>query len=84
VVNSRRKQGGARFVGNPAQVADRLEEWFQGRGCDGFAIQATDVPGSFEDFGRLVMPELRRRGLVVNHPAEGATLRERLCGQHRG
>lgn len=56
----------------------------EGRGCDGFAIQSTDVPGSFEDFGRLVMPELRRRGLVADHASDGTTLRERLGGQPRG
>lgn len=84
VVDSRRKQGGARFVGDPVQVADKLEEWFQGRGCDGFAIMSTDVPGSFEDFGRLVMPELRRRGLIAKNPETQGTLRERLGLQDRG
>lgn len=84
VIESRRKQGGARFVGSPEQVADGLEEWFQGRGCDGFAVMATDMPGSFEDFGRLVMPELRRRGLIPENPATQGTLRERLQLQSRG
>lgn len=84
VIESRRKQGGARFVGDPVQVADGLEEWFQGYGCDGFAIMATDMPGSFEDFGRLVMPELRRRGLVAQDPEKQGTLRQRLGLQTRG
>lgn len=84
VIESRRKQGGARFVGSPQQVADGLEEWFQGRGCDGFAIMSTDMPGSFEDFGRLVMPELRRRGLIAKDPAREGTLREQLGLQNRG
>jgi FMN-dependent oxidoreductase (nitrilotriacetate monooxygenase family) len=83
VIESRRKQGGARFVGDPMQVADGLEEWFQGHGCDGFAIMSTDMPGSFEDFGRLVMPELRRRGLVARDSATQGTLRERLGLQDR-
>jgi FMN-dependent oxidoreductase (nitrilotriacetate monooxygenase family) len=83
VIESRRKQGGARFVGDPMQVADGLEQWFQGHGCDGFAIMATDMPGSFEDFGRLVIPELRRRGLVAEDPARQGTLRERLGLQQR-
>lgn len=84
VIESRRKQGGARFVGDPVQVADGLEEWFQGYGCDGFAVMSTDMPGSFEDFGRLVLPELRRRGLVAQDPARQGTLRERLGLQQRG
>lgn len=84
VIESRRKQGSARFVGNAAEVADGLEEWFQSYGCDGFAIMSTDTPGSFEDFGRMVMPELRRRGLVPENPATQGTLRERLALQQRG
>lgn len=84
VIESRRKQGGARFVGTPAEVADGLEEWFQGFGCDGFAIMSTDMPASFEDFGRLVMPELRRRGLIPENPSDAGTVRERLGLQSRG
>lgn len=53
-----------RIVGDPKHVADELEEWFQTRASDGFAILPSHDPGSFEDFGRLVIPELRRRGLV--------------------
>ncbi len=34
-------------------------------------------PGAYEDFVRLVVPELRRRGLF-RHGYEGATLRENL------
>ena len=65
------------FVGTPADVADGLEEWFRKPACDGFVLAATHVPGSHEDFVRLVVPELQRRGL---HQTEyrGATLRENL------
>jgi len=34
------------FVGTPAQVADRMEEWFAGRACDGFVLAATHMPGA--------------------------------------
>lgn len=64
------------FIGTPKQVADGMEEWFE-TACDGFVISATYVPGSYEDFVRLVVPELQRRGL---HRREypGSTLRDTL------
>ena len=65
------------FVGSPSDVADRLEEWFHGGACDGFVIAATHVPGAYEDFVRLVVPELQRRG-VFRTEYTGATLRENL------
>ena len=65
------------FVGSPRMVADRFEEWFTGGGCDGFVIAATHVPGTYEDFVRLVVPELQRRGLF-HSDYEGETLRENL------
>jgi alkanesulfonate monooxygenase SsuD/methylene tetrahydromethanopterin reductase-like flavin-dependent oxidoreductase (luciferase family) len=64
------------FVGSPRMVADQFERWFTG-GCDGFVIAATHVPGTYEDFVRLVVPELQRRGLFHND-YEGETLRENL------
>jgi FMN-dependent oxidoreductase (nitrilotriacetate monooxygenase family) len=66
-----------RFVGTPAEVADGLEEWFAGRACDGFVLAATHMPGAYEDFARLVVPELQRRGLF-HHDYAGTTLRENL------
>ena len=65
------------WVGNPKEVADRFEEWFTTDACDGFVVGAGCVPGSYEDFVTLVVPELQRRKLF---PADyrGATLRENL------
>ncbi|WP_420497227.1 LLM class flavin-dependent oxidoreductase [Parafrankia sp. FMc2] len=68
---------GPRFVGTGPQVADQMQEWFESRSCDGFVIAATHFPGAFEDFVRLVVPELRRRGLFRTHYT-GSTLRENL------
>lgn len=68
---------GPRFVGTGVQIADQLQQWFESSACDGFVVAATHFPGAFEDFVRLVVPELRRRGLVpTEYP--GATLRENL------
>lgn len=65
------------FVGSAKTVADRLEEWFVGGACDGFVVAATHVPGTYEDFVRLVVPELQRRGLFRSE-YQGDTLRENL------
>jgi hypothetical protein len=37
------------IVGNPKQLADRLEKWFVERACDGVVLGATHVPGTFEE-----------------------------------
>src|SRR5258708_14286058 len=65
------------IVGGPKEVADRLEQWFVERGCDGFVVSATHVPGAYEDFVRFVVPELQRRGLFRKDFA-GRTLRDNL------
>jgi FMN-dependent oxidoreductase (nitrilotriacetate monooxygenase family) len=66
-----------RFVGTPKTVADGLEEWFSTEACDGFVLAATHVPGAYEDFVRLVVPELQRRGLF-RREYSGPTLRDHL------
>ncbi len=68
---------GPRFVGTGPEVADQMQEWFDGDACDGFVIAATHVPGAYEDVVRLVVPELQRRG-VFRDRYTGATLREHL------
>jgi FMN-dependent oxidoreductase (nitrilotriacetate monooxygenase family) len=65
------------IVGGPREIADRLEEMFVERGCDGFVIAATYVPGSYADFVRHIVPELQRRGLFQKD-YRGKTLRENL------
>src|SRR5229473_3922526 len=65
------------IIGGPKEVADRLEQWFVERACDGFVVSATHVPGAYEDFVRFVVPELQRRGLFRKEYA-GKTLRENL------
>lgn len=65
------------FVGTPTQVADRIEAAFETEECDGFMISSWHTPGAFEEFVRLVVPELQRRGLFRKEYA-GSTLREHL------
>ena len=65
------------LAGTPAMIADVMEDWFRGGACDGFVIPPTVFPGTYEEFGRMVTPELQRRGLLRREYA-GATLRENL------
>lgn len=65
------------FCGTGKTVADALERWFLGEACDGFVVAGTHSPGAYEDFVRLVIPELQRRGLFHKDYA-GSTLRENL------
>jgi FMN-dependent oxidoreductase (nitrilotriacetate monooxygenase family) len=64
-------------VGGPREVADRLEELFSERACDGFVVGATHVPGGYADFVEFVVPELQRRGLY-HEDYTGVTLRDNL------
>ncbi|CAB3627816.1 LLM class flavin-dependent oxidoreductase [Achromobacter marplatensis] len=65
------------FIGDAETVTDRMEQWFRADACDGFMIQAPYVPGSIEDFVRLAIPELQRRGLFRTEYG-GTTLRDHL------
>ncbi|MEJ7935965.1 LLM class flavin-dependent oxidoreductase [Sphingobium sp. AN558] len=62
--------------GTPQQIADKMEEWFTAGAVDGFMLIFT-LPTGMRDFGRLVVPELQRRGLFKTEYA-GKTLRENL------
>jgi FMN-dependent oxidoreductase (nitrilotriacetate monooxygenase family) len=68
---------GVPTVGSAEDIADMMEEWFRGGAVDGFNIQPAYLPGGFTDFVDLVVPELRRRGLVRDE-YEGETLRDHL------
>ena len=65
------------IVGDPVQVADQMEDWFVKGALDGYNLMPPYTPGAFEDFCRLVIPELQRRGLFRTE-YEGTTLRENL------
>ena len=65
------------FKGTPKDVADEMEAWFRERACDGYVLATTEMPGGYEDFVRLVVPELQRRG-VYHKDYRGTTLRENL------
>ena len=68
---------GLAFVGTPKTIADSMEEWLIGEGCDGFNVMFPFVPEGLDDFVDKVVPELQRRGLF-RREYEGRTLRENL------
>ena len=71
------RQTGNGIKGTPKQIADFMEEWFEGGAADGFILQMPTLPSALEDFTRLVVPELQRRGLF-RRDYEGTTLRHSL------
>jgi N-acetyl-S-(2-succino)cysteine monooxygenase len=71
------QRSGLSVRGTPTQIADKMEEWFQGRASDGFMLTFPTVPGGLQDFVTLVIPELQRRGLF-REEYEGRTLRDNL------
>lgn len=68
---------GQDLVGTVADIADALQESFEGGGLDGFTIMPPINPGDFNAFVDGVVPELRRRGLF-RACYQGATLRDHL------
>src|ERR1700739_2875976 len=67
------------LVGTPIMVADAMQEIFDANGCDGFVLQGNVSPGMFEEFGRMVVPELQNRG-ILRTAYTGSTMRENLLG----
>ena len=68
------------FVGDPAEVADQLENWVDATDVDGFNLAFVVRPETFETVVDLVVPELQRRGRYQKAYDEG-TLREKLFGR---
>ena len=67
------------LIGTPASIADRMEAMFTANACDGFVIQGNVTPLMFEEFGRMVVPELQRRGIYRRDYAH-TTMRDNLRG----
>jgi FMN-dependent oxidoreductase (nitrilotriacetate monooxygenase family) len=65
------------IAGTPKTIADMMEDWFVSGACDGFVLPWAVCPGTYEDFARMVTPELQRRGLLRTAYA-GRTLRENI------
>ncbi|MEV0151312.1 MULTISPECIES: LLM class flavin-dependent oxidoreductase [unclassified Nonomuraea] len=61
-------------AGTPEQIADEIQEWFEGGAADGFNIMPPLLPVGLADFVDHVVPELRARGLF-RHEYDSRTLR---------
>jgi FMN-dependent oxidoreductase (nitrilotriacetate monooxygenase family) len=68
------------LVGNPRDVADAIQFYFEETGVDGFNFAPFISPGCLEDFIELVVPELQNRG-IYKKDYEPGTYREKLFGK---
>jgi long-chain alkane monooxygenase len=78
-----RPHGYARLVlfGTPTEVADRMEEWLERTGIDGFNLMPCPPTRGIDDLCDLLIPELQRRGLFrTEYDTAQRTLRERYFG----
>ncbi len=64
-------------LGTPAEIADRMQQWFEGYAADGFNIMPPFFPEGLKDFTELVVPILQERGLYRTE-YRGSTLRDHL------
>ncbi len=65
------------LVGTAEYIAGEMETWLKQNAADGFNVICNYYHQPFEDFTRLVVPELQRRG-VFRTAYEGTTLRANL------
>ncbi|QGF24764.1 NtaA/DmoA family FMN-dependent monooxygenase [Raineyella fluvialis] len=79
LVNSRVRRG--LVAGTPEQIADVLAD-YRDAGVDGINVINWRLPGTYEEFTRLLLPTLQRRGLAKLAYAPG-TLRHRIFGTDR-
>ena len=65
------------FVGTPQQVAERMNDFVQSDGSDGFVLSPHLTPTGLDDFVDLVVPLLQERG-VLRREYTTTTLRGHL------
>ncbi|MET9624601.1 LLM class flavin-dependent oxidoreductase [Streptomyces sp. NPDC006464] len=68
-------RGHRTFTGTPVQVADAIEEWFDGDAADGFNIMPPVLPTGLAAFVDKVVPILQERGRFRTEYT-GGTLRD--------
>ncbi|OTB03434.1 hypothetical protein M426DRAFT_23797 [Hypoxylon sp. CI-4A] len=72
-----------RIVGSPKTVADYLQKWQEESGVDGFNLGTALYPADLEDIVKLLLPELKARGLFWDDYA-ASTARENYLGDGLG
>src|ERR1700738_317289 len=65
------------MVGTPTMIADTMQDMFETEACDGFVLTPTISPVRWEEFARMLTPELQRRGVLRPEYPDG-TMRENL------
>jgi len=70
-------RGHWQVMGTPESIVDEMTHWVAEGAADGFNVMPPTLPGGLVDFVELVVPELRRRGLVDDR-YRGSTLRSHL------
>lgn len=70
-------RGHRMIIGTPTEVVDEMQTWFETGAADGFNIIPTHLPAGIDDFVRLIVPELQRRG-IFRTQYEANTLRGNL------
>jgi FMN-dependent oxidoreductase (nitrilotriacetate monooxygenase family) len=69
------------FVGTPEEVADKIEDYVDETGLDGFNFSNVVFPETFENIVDLLIPELQKRGLAQKEYAvDGGSYREQIFG----
>ena len=71
---------GPNACGDPASVADQIEDWVDSTGVDGLNLNHVVTQESYVDFVELIVPELQRRGRYRTSYEEG-TLRDKFFGR---
>jgi long-chain alkane monooxygenase len=74
-----RREAPATLFGTAQQVADRMAEWVEVAGVDGFNLIPCPPSAGLDDICDLLVPELQRRGMFRT-AYEPGTLRERYLG----
>lgn len=71
------ERGAKTIKGTPKEIADFMQDWFEGEATDGFMLMFPTLPSSLDEFTSKVVPELQRRG-IFRTDYSGTTLREHL------
>jgi len=78
MVRTGTKTKGHQFIaGTASTIADRLQQWYEARACDGFVLIPPYMPEGLDRIVEELVPELVRRDLFRGQ-YPGTTLRETL------
>ncbi|CAM9018777.1 unnamed protein product [Wickerhamomyces anomalus] len=70
------------FIGTAQEVADKIEDYVERSGIDGFNFTNIVFPENFENIVDILIPELQERGLAQKEYAvDGGTYREQVYRQ---